>query len=64
MNPVIGETWVNVQFPFRRVNILRLMRGEHDKINLRVVYEYIDSPTPYQDTVEHFTDHFEKVAKG
>jgi len=59
MVPVIGETWRNVQFSLRRVTILRLTRMS-DSSNLRVIYEYTDDPTPFHDTVEHFTDHFEK----
>jgi hypothetical protein len=61
MNPVIGETWINVQYPVRRVRILRLMRGEYDPSNLRIIYEYIGTEELCQDTVENFADNFERV---
>lgn len=58
--PVIGETWRDIQYK-RKVMILRLLRWNPDASNLRVVYEYLDSSALYQDTVENFTDNFERV---
>lgn len=59
--PVIGEVWHRIQYPGRTVRILRIMRSMQDNCNLRVVYEYTDYGSLYQDTVEHFTDQFERV---
>jgi hypothetical protein len=60
MNPVIGEIWSDIQYN-RKVRILRLMRGEPDASNLRVVYEYLDASHLFHDTVENFTDNFERA---